>query len=131
MDDIFGGGGGGGGGGKTTTETQFDPTIQALNALRFSMAQQVASGGIPSAMGGYLDKVVIPSTINAMTAAGLGRSGAIGEAVAQATLSQGTDFLKALLTGIPSEQAAKTSESYSPGVFDWLGLIAKTAGAFA
>ena len=130
MDDIFSGGSGGGGG-TTTTDVQFDPTIQALNKLRFQLAQQVISGGLPSAMSGYLDKVVIPSTMNAMTAGGLGRSGAVGEAVSQATLSQGTDFLKALLTGIPSAGAARTSESYSPGIFDWIGLIAKTAGAFA
>lgn len=76
-------------------------------------------------MQGFFDKVLIPNTKNVATASGLGRSGAMTEAVANAQLSYGTDFLKSLLSGVPSGYGqtgqAQTSQ-YQPGVMDWLGL---------
>jgi hypothetical protein len=72
-------------------------------------------------MQGFFDKVLIPRTKGELTAAGLGRSGAVGEAVASAQLAYGGDFLKTLLTGIPiSTPAQTTTQQYQPGGMDWL-----------
>lgn len=121
----------GGGTQRQETAYQTDPQIQQLQALRLLLAQGVASGNWEG-MQGFFDKVLIPRTKNELTAAGLGRSGAVGEAVSNAQLAYGTDFLKSLLSGIPSSQIPSGQTSrYSPGAFDWISLIAKTAGAFA
>ena len=117
----------GGGSGQTSVKSQisFDPTIQALQSYRLEMAKKLAEGGLPAGMEGYLNKVVIPSTVNTMTASGLGRSGAVGEAVSQASLSQGTGMLTALLTGIPGSTPSTTKQTsgYEPGFFDYFSSI--------
>ena len=99
-----------------------DPQAEALQSLRLQLAQSVASGDW-SGMKGFFDKVLIPNTKNTLTAAGLGRSGAVGEAVANAQLSYGTDFLKSLLSGVPSAyRGTSETQQYQPGIMDWLGL---------
>ena len=135
MDSFFSGGGSSR---NTTTSTStpnantLDPTLQALNALRLALATRVIAGGLPAAMGGYLSRMVVPNTINTLTASGFGRSGAMGEAVANASMQYGTNFLTSLMTGIPSQANAgstttKTEQS-SPGLLDWLGPAATIAG---
>ena len=115
------------GGGQTTTKTEvsYDPTIQALQSYRLQLAQQLAGGGLPAGMEGYINKVLIPSTTNTLTASGLGRSGAVGEAVSQAVLSQGTSMLTQLLTGIPGASGSPTKQTggYEPGFFDYFSSI--------
>ena len=122
------------GGGTTTTKTQasYDPTLQALQTLRANLSSQLISGGIPAGLSGVLQNVVIPNTVNTMTSSGLGRSGAMGEAVSQASLGSVTGLLQSLLTGLPSAQAGGTSTSgYSPGGMDYaqagIGLLAAMA----
>ncbi len=108
---------------KATTGV-IDPQAEALQALRLSLAQGVASGDW-SGMKGFFDKVLIPRTTNTLTAAGLGRSGAVGEAVTNAQLEYGTDFLRSLLSGVPSAygRTGETQTSqYQPGPMDWLQL---------
>ena len=116
-----------GGGGTTTTKNEiaFDPTLQALQTARLGLAQNLMGGDIPSMMSGYLNKVLIPSTTNSLTAAGLGRSGAVGEAVSNAVFSQGTGMLTSLLTGVPSAAAgtAKSQQGKDPGFFDYFSSI--------
>ena len=115
-------------GGTQNTVFETDPSTQALQALRLQMAQSIASGDW-SGMQGFFDKVLIPNTKNTLTAAGLGRSGAVGEAVANAQLSYGTDFLKALLSGVPS--GSTQQQSYEPGPMDWISMALQGAGMFA
>ena len=120
------------GGGKTKekTTTTGDPSAAAMQALRLQLIQSLIAGDW-APMQGFFDKVLIPRTKNELTAAGLGRSGAIGEAVATAQLSYNTDFLKSLLSGIPSSGGTTTSVSQrEPGIMDWLGLALK-AGSVA
>lgn len=116
------------GGGETTTtqNVSYDPTLQALNTLRLNLAQQTATGGLPASMTGFIQNMLIPSTVNQMTAAGLGRSGAVGEAVSGAVLGQGTNFITSLLGGggggggVPSGGTTSTQ----PGAADWISLVA-------
>ena len=122
------------GGGTTEVKQQasYDPTLQALQTLRANLSSQLISGGIPAGLSGVLQNVVIPNTVNTMTSSGLGRSGAMGEAVSQASLGSVTGLLQSLLTGLPSAQAGGTSTSgYSPGGMDYaqagIGLLAAMA----
>lgn len=82
----------------------------------------------------YINRIVIPATTNTLTAAGLGRSGAIGQAVAYATLAPQVDLLKAVLSGVP-HGATATQTGREPGVFDWLdkilGLVSGGVGAYS
>lgn len=117
-----------GGGGKTETRSKdftFDPTLQRLQTMRGDLAMSLMQGNIPEMMSGYLNKVLIPGTTNSMTAAGLGRSGAVGEAVSSAIFSQGTNMLTSLLTGIPGSpmQPGRQSQSKEPGFFDYFSSI--------
>ena len=113
------------GGGKTETKVVQAPSPgtsagDAAAQLRLQLAQAIASGDW-SAMQGFFDKVLIPGTRNTMTAQGLGRSGAIGEAVTREQLAYGGDFLKTLLTGIPiSTPSTVQTQQYQPGGMDWL-----------
>ena len=118
----------------TTAAPTVDPTIAALNSLKLNLATQTAAGGISSSMAGYINKVVIPSTVNTLTAAGLGRSGAVGEAVANATLSQGTQFIESLLSGVPSglmPGGGTTTSTTTPGGLDWLQALIGIGGGVA
>lgn len=129
MSDWFGGGKQ-----KTTTVQTPSPGTGAGDAaaqLRLQLAQAIASGDW-SAMRGFFDKVLIPGTQNTLTAAGLGRSGAVGEAVTSAQLSYGGDFLKTLLTGIPiSTPSSVQTSQYTPGGADWLSMALGLTGALA
>ena len=124
MDSFFSGGAGS----KTKTTGTFDPSIEAYYALKTMLASQTAAGGLPASMKGYIDKIVVPSTVNTMTAGGLGRSGAVGEAVSNATLSLGTQFITALLSGSPSTIPTTTTAQTTPGALDWLGALANIVG---
>ena len=83
---------------------------------------QAAAGQLPF---GVTD-LTRRATENTMTAAGLGRSGAEGEAVANATMSQGLGFLSSIL-GYP--MSSRTPGGFTetttkqPGLTDWLGLM--------
>jgi len=124
---IIAGGGSGSGGGETTVQSQiaFDPTIQALQTARLGLAQNLMAGNIPSMMSGFLNKVLVPSTMNAATAGGMGRSGAVTEAVSNAIFSQGSGMLTQLLTGVPGSTPSteKQKSGYEPGFFDYFGSI--------
>ena len=115
------------GGGQTQVKSQvsYDPTIQALQSYRLELAKNLSEGGLPAGMEGYINRVLIPSTTGSLTAAGLGRSGAVGEAVSGAVLSQGTSMLTQLLTGIPGAAASTTKQTsgYEPGFFDYFSSI--------
>ena len=110
--------------GTTTQEKtggSLDPTFASLFGTRQGVINQVLAGAIPSP--DYLNKIVIPSTMNALTVSGLGRTGAVGEAVSKATLGAGLQLLETLLTGIPAPIAGGTTrETKSPGLQDILGL---------
>ena len=124
-----------GGGGQTQVRSQvsYDPTIQALQSYRLQLARSIAEGGLPAGMAENIQRNVIPSTTNALTAAGLGRSGAVGEAVSGAVLGQGTSMLTQLLTGIPRSTPSTTRQTsgYEPGFFDYFSSIMGLAGAAA
>ena len=120
MDSLFGGGVAG----KTR---EVSGPGEDSSDIRMQLLRQMLSGGIPSTMQGYLDKVLVPSTTNALTAAGIGRSGAVGEAVANATLGQGMQFIEALLSGVPSSQVRETEKK--PGAVDWLSVLGPIVGA--
>ncbi len=130
---------GGGASGKTKTQTTanqpiVDPTINALWNLRLGLASSTAAGDLSSGMKGYIDKILVPSTTNTMTAAGLGRSGAVGEAVSNAVLGQGTSFIEALLGGYmpPGMMSGgqNVTTTHQPGALDWLGTLGQAAGGF-
>ena len=113
---------------KQKTKTSGDPSAEAMQALRLQLIQGLLAGDW-APMQGFFDKVLIPRTKNELTAAGLGRSGAIGEAVSSAQLSYNTDFLKSLLSGIPAGPTSATvTTSKEPGIMDWLGLALKAGG---
>ena len=112
-------------GGTQTRRDEPDPSAKSLNQLRANLAQSVASGDW-SGMQGFFDKVLIPRTMGTLTAAGLGRSGALGEAVANAQLQYGTEFLSALLSGVPF--GGEQEQQYEPGIMDWLQLGLQGAG---
>ena len=120
MDSLFGGGVAG------KTKEVSGPGEDSSD-IRMQLLRQMLSGGIPSTMSGYLDKVLIPRETNTLTAAGMGRSGAVGEAVANATLGQGMQFIEALLSGVPSSQTRETTKQ--PGAMDWLGALGPIIGA--
>ena len=113
---------------KQKTKTSGDPSAEAMQALRLQLIQGLLAGDW-APMQGFFDKVLVPNTKNALTAAGLGRSGAIGEAVSTAQLSYNTDFLKSLLSGIPAGPTSSTTTTQQePGIMDWLGLALKAGG---
>lgn len=114
--------------GETKTKVDVGPQARDLQQLRLDLVRSIM-GGDWSPMQGFFDKVLIPRTKNELTAAGLGRSGAIGEAVSSAQLSYGTDFLKALLSGIPSGETR--TQTREPGIFDWLSLALGVGGTVA
>lgn len=122
--------------GKQKTKTQIiqTPGSQAGDAAaqyRLQLAMAIASGNW-APMKGFFDKILIPGTQNALTAAGLGRSGAVGEAVSNAQLSYGGDFLKTLLTGIPvSSPGSTVTSQYQPGGADWLQMALQLMGGLA
>lgn len=96
---------------------------------QLAQQQETPQGFMPE----FFKRVLIPNTLNTLTAAGLGRSGALGEAVANTQMAYAGDFLKALLTGVPSSQAGTpaqtTTQKFQPGVVDWLGLGLQAAGS--
>ena len=101
-----------------------DPTLKNLFGTRQDVINQVLAGQIPSPA--YFQHVLIPSTMNALTVAGLGRSGAVGEAVSNAVLGRGLDFLQAILgANIPSPFGTPPNQTTSkhPGVSDYLGML--------
>ena len=114
-----------GGSTKQKNKIAFDPSLERLEATRANLVTQLISGGMPAGLQGVLEKVVIPQTMNTMTAAGLGRSGAMGEAVAQASLGQVTSLIQSLLTGVPTAAVGpkETRTSKTPGVYDYLSLV--------
>ena len=120
MDSLFGGGVAG------KTREVSGPGDDSSD-IRMQLLRQMLSGGIPSTMSGYLDKVLIPHTTNTMTAMGFGRSGATGEEVSNAALGQGVQFIEALLSGVPSSQTRETTKQ--PGALDWLGALGPIIGA--
>ena len=131
----FGGGASGSTKSKTTANAPIiDPTINALWNLRLGLASSTAAGDLSSGMKGYIDKILVPSTTNTMTVAGLGRSGAVGEAVSNAVLGQGTSFIEALLGGYmpPGMMSGgqTTTQTHQPGALDWLGTLGQAAGGF-
>lgn len=122
------------GGGSTQKGTVgYDPNLMKLEEQRAGLASTLISGGMPAGLQGVLEKTVIPSTMNTLTAGGLGRSGAAGEAVAQASLGQVTGLIQSLLTGVPSAATGMTKQTTTkePGVFDYLSLVGNVAGGFA
>jgi len=127
--------GGGGGKQKVKQDVQFDPALQALYQKRLEFVegfQREGLKGIPG-MQQYISQQVVPSTLNALTASGLGRSGLVGEAVAGATLKPGLDFLMAMLTGLPGSSVATTgqTQTYKPGMFDYLQLAGGVTSGIA
>ena len=82
-------------------ENQLVAQTELLN-LRANLAKDIMAGKLPEAMKGYIDKVLIPQTTNTLTAAGLGRGGAVGEAVSTATTTAGFNLLGGLLTSSPA-----------------------------
>jgi hypothetical protein len=121
------------GGGSTQKGTVgYDPNLMKLEEQRAGLAGNLLQGGIPAGLQGVLEKTVIPSTMNTLTAGGLGRSGAAGEAVAQASLGQVTGLIQSLLTGVPQAAAGMTKQTTTkePGVFDYLRLVGDVAGGF-
>ena len=105
---------------QQTTTRPSDVTFQSLFGTRQGVINQVLAGAIPSP--DYLNKIVIPSTMNTLTMSGLGRTGAVGEAVSKATLGAGLQLLETLLTGIPAPGGSTQTTSQRAGLQDILGL---------
>ena len=106
---------------QQSTARTLDPTFASLFGTRQGVINQVLAGAIPSPE--YINKIVIPSTMNNLTRAGLGSTGAVGEAVSQATLGAGLQLLETLLTGIHAPMGGGTTTgTRSPGLQDILGL---------
>lgn len=105
--------------GGTTQKTKYDLPHQDL-------LQQIMAGGLPQVAKGYMENVAIPTTMNAATAMGLGRSGGALEAVANTAWAPGVDIMKILL-GLPPSPT-ETTKKQQPGVFDWLGGALGLAG---
>ena len=82
--------------------------------------RQVMAGGLPSVAKGYMENVAIPTTMNAATKMGLGRSGGALEAVAHEAWKPGVDIMHTIL-GLPGQPVSQTKKK-TPGMFDWLGL---------
>ena len=107
-------------------KAQFDPEHLRNERLWSNWADMIMSGhGVPQE---YIDKIVIPSTTNTLTAAGLGRSGAIGEAVAHATIAPQIQLMQSVLGGVPGA-ASSVAGGHQAGVFDWLDKLLGLAGA--
>ena len=109
---------------------QFDPYGQELEQWKLGVGNMLTSGQYPSQE--YINKVVIPSTMNQSILMGQGRSGAATEAVSHATLGANYELLKAMLGGIgpPSTlQPRSGSGSRDVGAFDWLEKLGGAATA--
>lgn len=111
---------------KKTTQASTDqfttPHQDILTAL--------LGGGLPSVAKGYLDNVLIPTVTNNATVMGLGRSGAVTEAIANTAWQPGFDLIK-LLLGMPlvrTQQTQTQRQRAAPGSLDvvssLLGLTA-------
>lgn len=105
------------GGTKTTTQYA-NPYQDLLNS--------VMAGGLPSVAKGYMENVAIPTTMNASTAMGLGRSGGAQEAVAQAAWQPGYEIMKTIL-GLPAQPVSRT-EKQDPGALGWMGGLLGLGG---
>lgn len=107
-----------------------DPFLESLYGLKLNLATQAAAGNIPQ---GVLD-LTRHNTENTMIAGGYGRSGAEGEAVANATMSQLLNYITGLLSGNPSPNVgtrggSETTSSGQPGLLNLFGTLASGAGA--
>ena len=122
MDSLFGGGVAG-----KTREESGPSAGDPFSQLRLSLIQQMLSGDLSPVMAGYQNKVLIPTTMNELTRTGLGRSGAVGEAVSNAVLGQGLQFIESLMSGVPSSRTTTTEKQ--PGAVDWLGAFGPIIGA--
>ena len=113
------------------TKGQFEPTGQALQNWKLGVAQMLSAGLYPSQE--YINTRVIPSTMNTLTASGLGRSGAVGEAVAGATLDANLELFKAMISGIgqPAVLPGRGTGQRDVGAFDWIEKLAPLLGLFA
>ena len=114
------------------SQGQFDPFGQELEKWKLGVGHMLTSGLYPSQE--YVNKVLIPSTMNQATLMGQGRSGAATEAVGNATLSANYELLKAMLGGIgsPSTLQPRAGASRDVGAFDWLDKLlgyGRAAGA--
>ena len=89
------------------------------------LLNSVMAGGLPSVAKGYMENVAVPTTMNAATRMGLGRSGGALEAVANTAWKPGVDIMQEIL-GLPPRMTEETTKK-TPGAFDWLGLA--TGGA--
>ena len=114
------------------TQGQFDPFGQQLEQWKLGVGNMLTSGLYPSQE--YINKVVIPSTMNQSILMGQGYSGAATEAVGNATLSANYELLKAMLGGIgsPSTLQPRAGATRDVGAFDWLDKLlgyGRAAGA--
>ncbi len=120
---------------RNTAAPAYDPYLQKLEQQRSDLATDIMAGNLPSSMSGFISKILTPEVTNTMTAAGLGRSGAIGEAISNAVLGQGTSMLTSLLTGVPSAQGGQTPGSQitrtDTGYKDIMGGVGALAGGIA
>ena len=114
------------------SEGQFDPYGQALEQWKLGVGNMLTAGQYPSPE--YINKILIPTTMNTSIAQGLGRSGGATEAVANAVLGANMDLFKAMLGGIggpsalPGRAGAKERDI---GAFDWLDKLGPLLGFFA
>lgn len=106
-------------GGTKTTTKYANPYQDLLNS--------VMAGGLPSVAKGYMENVAIPTTMNASTAMGLGRSGGAQEAVAQAAWAPGVDIMKTIL-GLGAQPVSSTSKQ-DPGALGWMGGLLGLGGS--
>ena len=102
---------------------QFDPWGQELEKWKLGVGNMLTSGLYPSQE--YINKVVIPSTMNQSILMGQGYSGAATEAVGNATLSANYELMKAMLGGIgsPSTLQPRARTTRDVGAFDWLDKL--------
>lgn len=105
-----------GGGKKTTVQNQYNDPYRAL-------LDSVMAGGLPSVAKGYMENVAIPTTMNAATQMGLGRSGGALEAVAQTAWQPGVDIMKILMGRPLTPSRTTTTAKENKGAFDWMGDI--------
>ena len=111
METLFGG---------SSSRPEFDPRGQANEDLWNRLASSIIGGTAISPE--YINKIVIPSTMNTMTAAGYGRSGATGEAVANATIAPQVELLK-VLAGTYPHVASGTRSRSTGGIFGNQGIL--------
>ena len=106
---------------------QFDPYGQALEQWKLGVANMLTAGNYPSPE--YINKILIPSTMNTAIALGGGCSGMATEAVANAVLGANTDLFKTMIGGIGSASGlAGTGNRRDVGAFDWLDKLGPLLG---